>query len=121
MTTHAAVLAIMQAYINDMGAFMHTCRRTFALVSWAVTRLAQRSTMLWAPNEGGGYPFNGEQQADKQQQQQQNSFKERRELCPHCTALCREHLFSQQHSSLLCHANFRRNCCSSISGCMIGY
>ncbi|KAF6251904.1 glycoside hydrolase superfamily [Scenedesmus sp. NREL 46B-D3] len=36
-------------------------RRTFALVSWAVTRLATRSTMLWAPNEGGGYPFAGGQ------------------------------------------------------------
>ncbi|WIA31117.1 hypothetical protein OEZ86_001141 [Tetradesmus obliquus] len=61
------VIVIVRFAHEMNGAWYSWCqqptmyRRTFALVSWAVTRLAKRSTMLWAPNEGGGYPFNGGQ------------------------------------------------------------
>jgi hypothetical protein len=34
-------------------------RATWRLVAQAVRRLTCKATMLWAPNEGGGYPFTG--------------------------------------------------------------
>ncbi|KAF6251906.1 glycoside hydrolase superfamily [Scenedesmus sp. NREL 46B-D3] len=61
-------VTVIVRFAHEMnGAWYAWCqqptmyRRTFALVAWAVTRLTKHATMLWAPNEGGGYPFNGGQ------------------------------------------------------------